>query len=65
MGFNNPKATDAVERFLESADYEFECTKIVGRRFENVDDHAAYLRAGGCSNIIEALAAQIHNQTSE
>ena len=65
MGFNNPRATDALERFLESADYEFECSKIVGRRFENIDDHAAYLRAGGCSKIIEALAAHIQNQPSE
>jgi len=27
---------------LESADYEFECSKIVGRTFENVADHSAY-----------------------
>ena len=56
-GFNNPRAVDAVERFLEAADYEFECSKIVGRKFENVADHADYLRAGGCSKIIAALAA--------
>ena len=48
---------DTVEKFLESSDYEFECSKIVGRRFENVDDHAEYIRNGGCSKIIEALAA--------
>jgi hypothetical protein len=57
MGFGDPLAAAAVERFLESADYEFECQKIVGRRFESAADHAAYLRQGGCSQLIEALAA--------
>ena len=44
--FNDPIAQAAFERFLESADYEFECSKIVGRRLENVADHARYLRDG-------------------
>jgi hypothetical protein len=56
--FNNPRVVGAVERFLEGADYEFECSKIVGRQFENIADHAAYLRDGGCSKIIEVLATQ-------
>jgi len=58
IGFTPSGAEDALERFVISADYEFECAKIVGRRFENVADHAAYLHAGGCSKIIEALAAK-------
>jgi hypothetical protein len=58
MSFESPRASAATERFLESADYEFECAKIVGRQFENVQDHAAYLQAGGCAKIIEALATQ-------
>jgi hypothetical protein len=53
-----PGAEEAVERFLQSADFEFECSKIVGRKFENADDHASYVRAGGCSKIIETLAVQ-------
>ncbi|MBU1661432.1 MAG: C-GCAxxG-C-C family protein [Chloroflexi bacterium] len=56
FAFNSPIIQAAIERFLESADYEFECSKIVGRKFENVADHACYLRDGGCSKIIEALA---------
>ena len=58
FAFNSPIASAAMERFLESADYEFECSKIVGRKFENVADHASYVRAEGCAKIIEALAAQ-------
>jgi len=46
-----------IERFLVSSDYEFECSEIVGRKFENVSDHADHLCAGGCSKIIDALAA--------
>jgi hypothetical protein len=57
MGFQNPKAEETIERFLMSTDYEFECSEIVGRKFENIGEHADYLREGGCSEIIEALAA--------
>ena len=56
-GYENPIAQSAVERFLVSTDYEFECLKIVGRKFEHVADHASYVRQGGCENIISALAA--------
>jgi hypothetical protein len=55
--FENPRALAALDRYLENADYEFECSKIVGKKFENVADHASYLRDGACANIIEALAA--------
>jgi len=56
--FKNPRATDAIDRFMKCTDFEFECSEIVGRRFENIDDHARYLRDGGCSKIIEVLATQ-------
>ena len=48
---------EATERFLKSSGYEFECAQIVGRRFEGIDDHARHVRDGGCSEIIDALAA--------
>lgn len=54
--YENPLALAAIDRFLQSADYEFECSKIIGRKFESVADHARYVREGGCSKIIEALA---------
>jgi hypothetical protein len=46
-----------IDRFLKSTDYEFECADIVGRQFEDVADHAAFVRGGGCAKVIEALAA--------
>lgn len=56
IDFNDPRVLDVIEKFLECTDYEFECSKIVGRKFENVGDHAGYLGDGGCSEIIQALA---------
>jgi len=58
VGYEGPTVSDVIDRFVESADYEFECSKIVGRKFESVGDHASYVRDGGCSQIIAALAAQ-------
>lgn len=58
MDFKNLRAIDAIDRFMKCTDYEFECSEIVGRRFENIDDHAGYLHDGGCSKIIEVLAAK-------
>lgn len=57
-GYEGPTVSDLIDAFAESTNHEFECSKIVGRKFENIDDHANYLRDGGCSKIIGALAAQ-------
>jgi hypothetical protein len=51
------RATRIVERFLNASGHRFECSEIVGRRFVDVADHAAYLRGGGCAGILEALSA--------
>jgi hypothetical protein len=57
VGFKSQVALDAIDRFLRAADFEFECAKIAGRRFENVADHAGYLRGGGCAKVLAGLAA--------
>ena len=55
----NSKPSDTIDRFIKSAaDFKFECSEIVGRKFENISDHAAYLRDGGCSEIVEVLATK-------
>ena len=62
----NPAISALIDIFLENTDGEFECEKIVGRKFEDVADHAAYVHAGGCAKIIEALAARLPaNRASE
>lgn len=58
LDFKSPRAINVIDRFSKCTGSEFECRKIVGRKFENVDDHARYMRGGGCSNIIEALATK-------
>jgi Putative redox-active protein (C_GCAxxG_C_C) len=58
IGLVPPAALDAIERFANCTSNEFECSKIVGRQFESVSEHASYLRAGGCAKIIEALAVR-------
>lgn len=54
--YKHPKAQALIDQFIKASDYEFECSKIVGREFEDVGDHASYMHDGGCSEIIEALA---------
>jgi len=51
------RSAAALERFLESSDYEFECAKITGQTFDHPAAHAEYVRAGGCTKVIDALAA--------
>jgi len=53
----DPAALGVIERFLKLTGYRFECTEITGRRFENPAEHAAFLREGGCKEVIEVLAA--------
>ncbi len=54
----NARAGEIINKFLKVSDFKFECSEIVGRKFESVADHAAYLRGGGCANLIEHLAAK-------
>ena len=56
IGFKAPGVRNVIERFGGCTNGEFECAKIVGRKFESVGDHAGYLRAGGCEKLIDALA---------
>ena len=56
LSFDLNASSEEMERFLASADYEFECASIVGRKFADAADHAAYVHEGGCAKIIEALA---------
>ncbi len=58
----NSRIADTIDRFLKDAsDFKFECSEIVGREFNGIEDHARYLRDGGCSQIIEALVAGSSN----
>jgi hypothetical protein len=56
VGFMNPRALDLVDRFTQHTESKFLCSDIVGRRFDDIGDHAAYLRDGGCAPLIAMLA---------
>jgi hypothetical protein len=58
IGYKDPRTQEVVDRFMRHTDFKFECAEIVGRTFENVEDHAAFLHGGGCSELLEALAAE-------
>ena len=58
VDYKDPRAQEAIDRFLKCTGYQFECSEIVGRKFKNIDDHSSYLRDGGCSNLIDVLASQ-------
>lgn len=45
-----------IERFVQITGGEFECAKIIGRQFDGIEDHAEYVRSGGCAALLEALA---------
>jgi hypothetical protein len=51
-------AAPTIARFLAATDGRFECAEIVGRKFESVADHAAFVRDGGCTRVVEALASR-------
>ncbi len=57
IGFHDPDAAAMLERFLKSANYELECSAIVGRTFDGIADHARHVCQGGCAKILDALAA--------
>ncbi len=58
IGFKDPRTQEVIDRFVKHTEFKFECAEIVGRKFNDAEDHAKYLRAGGCSELIEALAAE-------
>ena len=52
-----PGANQALEAFFAATDYEFLCEKITGKCFKTVDAHSEFICAGGCKELLDALAA--------
>jgi len=53
---NNPDAKKILRNFYMQTDSEILCNKICNRSFCSIDEHSDYIKTGGCSNLIEALA---------
>jgi len=56
--YKDPKVSEFINRFLKTSDYKFECSEIVGRKFESVKDHSEYLQSGGCAGLMEVLTSK-------
>ncbi len=65
VSFKSPDASEAIHKFMKSSGNKFECARIVGRKFESIEDHSAYLCNGGCAEIIDALAALLDKKRTE
>lgn len=55
VDYADPQFADAVDVFLHASDFEFACSKVAGRTFDGVKDHAAFVLDGGCSKVLDAL----------
>jgi DNA-directed RNA polymerase subunit RPC12/RpoP len=54
----DPDTNPTLKVFYEETDYEMECEKICGRKFESLEDHTEFLSKSGCKKLIEILADQ-------
>lgn len=56
----DPAKDPTLNAFYEETDYEMQCDKICGQRFETVQEHAEFLKNGGCKKLIDVLAATVN-----
>jgi hypothetical protein len=54
-GFD-PGTDLTLKAFYEETDYEIECNKICGQRFETLNEHTEFVKNGGCKKLIKVLA---------
>ncbi len=52
-----PGTNPVLNAFYEETDYEIQCDKICGQRFNSLDEHSDFIREGGCSKLMTVLAA--------
>jgi len=54
--FRNPAAGKVLESFKAFTGGDLLCSKLSGRHFESIEAHSAFVRNGGCSDLIALLA---------
>jgi hypothetical protein len=57
LDFESPEARAVIDRFIAGTGGKSGCAAICGRGFASLEEHAAFVRAGGCAQLLEALAA--------
>ena len=55
----DPGTDLTLKAFYEETDYEMQCTRICGKRFNTLDEHTEFVKNGGCENLINVLADTI------
>jgi len=58
----DPNTDHTLKAFYEETDFEMQCDKICGRRFETTDEHTEFIKNGGCKKLIEVLAGTIDQE---
>jgi hypothetical protein len=51
-----PGKDPTLKAFFEETDYEMQCDKICGQRFETLEGHTEFVKNGGCKKLIQVLA---------
>jgi hypothetical protein len=52
----DPATDPTLKVFYEETDYELQCDKICGQRFETLEEHTEFVKNGGCAKLMDALA---------
>jgi putative redox-active protein with C_GCAxxG_C_C motif len=53
---SDPDTENIIKAFYEETNYEVECHKICGKRFDSIDDHTEFIKNGGCKKLIYTLS---------
>jgi len=56
----DPSTDLTLKAFYEETDYEMQCDKICGQRFNTLDEHTEFLKKGGCKQLISVLADTVN-----
>jgi len=54
--FKNPIAKDYISTFEKETNSCFNCEKITGYRFNDINEHSNFINEGGCNTLINLLA---------
>ena len=52
----DPSTDSTLKAFYEETDYEIQCDKICGQRFNSLEEHTEFIKKGGCKKLIDVLA---------
>ena len=54
--YSNPLAKSTLKRFKKATNNEFLCAEICGNKFNSIEEHSAFIKNGGCNDIMDVLS---------